>query len=63
MSQKIETKIQKALREVVESFDERYVVEGLLKKDAIITDIDNYKPELVENIHIQLSQLIKKFKR
>ena len=42
MSQKIETKIQKALREVVESFDERYVVEGLLKKDAIITDIDNY---------------------
>ena len=50
MSQKIETKIQKALREVVESFDERYVVEGLLKKDAIITDIDNYKPELVEKI-------------
>ena len=50
MSQKIETKIQQALREVVESFDERYLVEGLLKKDAIITDIDNYKPELVEKI-------------
>ena len=50
MSQKIETKIQQALRVVVESFDEHYVVEGLLKKDAIITDIDNYKPELVEKI-------------
>ena len=50
MSQKLETKIQQALREVVESFDERYVVEGLLKKDAIITDLDNYKPELVEKI-------------
>lgn len=50
MSPKIETKIQKALREVVESFDERYVVEGLLKKDVIITDIDNYKPDLVEKI-------------
>ena len=48
MSQKLETKIQQALREVVESFDERYVVEGLLKKDVIITDIDNYKPDLVE---------------
>lgn len=50
MSQKLETKIQKGLREVVESFDEQYVVEGLLKKDAIITDLDNYKPELVEKI-------------
>lgn len=50
MSQKLETKIQQALREVVESFDERYVVEGLLKKDVIITDIDNYKPDLVEKI-------------
>jgi type III restriction/modification enzyme, methylase subunit len=50
MSPKIETKIQKALREVVESFDERYVVEGLLKKDVIITDLDNYKPDLVEKI-------------
>ena len=52
MSQKLETKIQKGLREVVESFDEQYVVEGLLKKDAIITDLDNYKPELVEKILI-----------
>ena len=50
MSQKLETKIQKALREVVKSFDEQYIIEGLLKKDAIITDIDNYKPELVEKI-------------
>lgn len=52
MSQKLETEIQKGLREVVESFDEQYVVEGLLKKDAIITDLDNYKPELVEKILI-----------
>ena len=50
MSQKLETKIQQALREVVESFDEQYVVEGLLKKDAIITDLDNYQPKLVEKI-------------
>lgn len=50
MSQKLETKIQQALREVVESFDDQYVVEGLLKKDAIITDLDNYQPKLVEKI-------------
>ena len=50
MSQTFETAIQQALREVVESFDEQYVAEGLLKKDAIITDLDNYRPELVEKI-------------
>ncbi len=50
MSQIFETAIQQALREVVESFDEQYVAEGLLKKDAIIVDLDNYKPELVEKI-------------
>lgn len=50
MSQAFETTIQQALREVVESFDEQYVAEGLLKKDAIITDLDNYRPELVEKI-------------
>lgn len=50
MSQTFETAIQQALREVVESFDEQYVAEGLLKKDAIIVDLDNYKPELVEKI-------------
>jgi len=50
MSQAFETTIQQALREVVESFDEQYVAEGLLKKDAIIVDLDNYKPELVEKI-------------
>lgn len=52
MSQAFETAIQQALREVVESFDEQYVAEGLLKKDAIIVDLDNYKPELVEKILI-----------
>ena len=50
MSQAFETAIQRALREVVESFAEQYVAEGLLKKDAIIVDLDNYKPELVEKI-------------
>lgn len=50
MSQAFETAIQQALRDVVESFDEQYVAEGLLKKDAIIVDLDNYKPELVEKI-------------
>ena len=50
MSQAFETAIQRALREVVESFDEQYVAEGLLKKDTIINDLDNYKPELVEKI-------------
>lgn len=50
MSQIFETAIQQALREVVESFAEQYVAEGLLKKDAIINDLDNYKPELVEKI-------------
>ena len=50
MNQTLETVIQQALREVVESFGERYVVEGLLKKDAIITDLDKYTPELVESI-------------
>lgn len=50
MSQAFETAIQQALREVVESFDEQYVAEGLLKKDAIIVDLDNYNPELVEKI-------------
>ena len=50
MSQIFETAIQQALREVVESFDEQYVAEGLLKKYAIIVDLDNYKPELVEKI-------------
>ncbi|EMG32419.1 site-specific DNA-methyltransferase [Streptococcus oralis] len=50
MSQAFETTIQQALREVVESFDEQYVAEGLLKKDAIIVDLDNYKPELVKKI-------------
>lgn len=50
MNQAFETAIQQALREVVESFDEQYVAEGLLKKGAIITDLDNYKPELVEKI-------------
>ena len=50
MNQAFETTIQQALREVVESFDEQYVAEGLLKKDAIIVDLDNYKPELVEKI-------------
>lgn len=50
MSQAFETAIQLALREVVESFAEQYVAEGLLKKYAIIVDLDNYKPELVEKI-------------
>ncbi len=50
MNQAFETAIQQALREVVESFDEQYVAERLLKKGAIITDLDNYKPELVEKI-------------
>ena len=50
MSQTLETVIQQALREVVESFSERYIVDGLLKKDAIITDLDKYTPELVESI-------------
>lgn len=50
MNQAFETAIQQALREVVESFNEQYVAEGLLKKDAIIVDLDNYKPELVEKI-------------
>ena len=50
MSQAFETAIQQALREVVESFDEQYIAEGLLKKDAIIVDLDNYKPELVKKI-------------
>lgn len=50
MSQTLETVIQQALREVVESFSERYVVDGLLKKDALITDLDKYTPELVESI-------------
>lgn len=50
MSQTFETAIQQALREVVESFGEQYVAEGLLKKDAIIVDLDNYKPELVEKL-------------
>lgn len=50
MSQAFETAIQQALREVVESFDEQYIAEGLLKKDAIIVDLDNYNPELVEKI-------------
>lgn len=50
MNQAFETAIQQALREVVESFDEQYVAEGLLKKDAIIVDLDNYRPELVERI-------------
>lgn len=50
MNQAFETAIQQALREVVESFDEQYVAEGLLKKDAIIVDLDNYNPELVEKI-------------
>ena len=50
MNQAFETAIQQALREVVESFDEQYVAEGLLKKGAIITDLDNYKPELIEKI-------------
>lgn len=50
MRQVFETAIQQALREVVESFDKQYVAEGLLKKDAIIVDLDNYKPELVEKI-------------
>ena len=50
MNQAFETTIQQALREVVESFDEQYVAEGLLKKDAIIVDLDNCKPELVEKI-------------
>ena len=50
MNQAFETAIQQALREVVESFDEQYIAEGLLKKDAIIVDLDNYNPELVEKI-------------
>ncbi|MCP9038727.1 site-specific DNA-methyltransferase [Streptococcus oralis] len=50
MNQAFETAIQQALQEVVESFDEQYVAEGLLKKGAIIVDLDNYKPELVEKI-------------
>ena len=50
MSQTLETVIQQARREVVESFSERYIVDGLLKKDAIITDLDKYTPELVESI-------------
>lgn len=35
MSQAFETAIQQALREVVESFDEQYVAEGLLKKTLL----------------------------
>lgn len=50
MSQALETTIQQALREVTESFGERYVVNGLLKKDAIITDLDNYEVNLVKQL-------------
>ncbi|HFU4227188.1 TPA: DNA methyltransferase [Streptococcus suis] len=50
MSQALETAIQQALREVTESFGERYVVNGLLKKDAIITDLDKYEVNLVKQL-------------
>lgn len=50
MNQSLETAIQQALREVVEKFGKRYVADGLLKKDAIITDLDKYIPELVGSI-------------
>lgn len=50
MSQSYETKIQKALREVVERFDDRYILDGFLKKDTIITALDNYQPELIEQL-------------
>lgn len=50
MIQKPETIIQQALRTVVESFGETYITDGLLKKDAIITALDNYNADLVEQI-------------
>lgn len=50
MNQSYETKIQKALREVVERFDDRYILDGFLKKDTIITALDNYQPELIEQL-------------
>lgn len=50
MNLKFETVIQQSLREVVESFKNRFVVDGLLKKDMIITELDRYNPELVEKI-------------
>ncbi|MGX7100540.1 DNA methyltransferase [Globicatella sanguinis] len=50
MSKEIETKIQNSLREVIVSFDDFYIIDGILKKDRIISDLDNYKPELIQKI-------------
>lgn len=50
MNQQPETIIQRELRTVVESFGELYVVDGILKKDAIITDLDKYNEELIMRI-------------
>lgn len=42
-----ESNVQTALREVVASFGDLYVTDGILKKDAIITDLDKHNVELV----------------
>ncbi|MGF0088500.1 DNA methyltransferase [Streptococcus hyointestinalis] len=50
MPQNFETKLQKALRMVVESFGDLYVSDGILKKDIIIADLDNYNVDLVGKV-------------
>ncbi|ETA75018.1 site-specific DNA-methyltransferase [Ligilactobacillus equi] len=47
----VETIILKELRNVVESFGNKYVTEdGVLKKDSIISDLDKYNQDLIEAI-------------
>lgn len=50
MTQNTETNIQRELRHIFESFGDRYVIDGQLKKDSIITALDNYDPKLISSI-------------
>ncbi|OHY29336.1 type III restriction endonuclease subunit M [Streptococcus parauberis] len=50
MTKKTETIIQQEIRNIVESFGDLYVIDKQLKKDMIISSLDNYDEKLIKKL-------------
>lgn len=46
----METKINREIRTVLERFDNKYLIEGVINKGKVIRDLDNYDVELVSEL-------------
>ncbi|MGI6154389.1 MAG: DNA methyltransferase [Enterococcus lemanii] len=46
----METKLNREIRKVLEKFDSKYFIDGIINKNQVIRDLDSYDIELVEEI-------------